>query len=383
MLNKMIINKKILLAAIIILLSIILSACQPNWAIQIIENDTVQGQITPDHVNFYIDKSTEGIKNVPLGQLLYENQYLLIDEIGLINKNDITTTFTWDEIASTTSINTRGEIFIDGEVYTTEKIEVKKSDLTTNNLYSILDIAPTIAYAMEWSPLPDALGEVRVTHSGNWSNAVIILLDGLQYKKFEDLINSGSLPFLEKLEMLRKGITVYPPITTSSTAAFLTSTPPQINGVYGYGYRSTEKLTLFDTAAQEGLEVIAVEGASLAFNLRNTEIIISGDRDGNGFSDDNVYENALAVIQTRMPDLLYIHFHEIDDMGHTYGPESDEYASATIRVDHYLEAIYDALPENTYIAIFADHGMHTTNKGGNHGTLTAEDLIIPILFLEK
>jgi hypothetical protein len=33
--------------------------------------------------------------------------------------------------------------------------------------------------------------------------------------------------------------------------------------------------------------------------------------------------------------------------------------------------------------IFADHGMHTTNEGGNHGTLTADDLIIPIIFLEK
>jgi predicted AlkP superfamily pyrophosphatase or phosphodiesterase len=84
-----------------------------------------------------------------------------------------------------------------------------------------------------------------------------------------------------------------------------------------------------------------------------------------------------------MPDLLYIHFHEIDDMGHTFGPDSDEYASAIERVDHYLAGIYDALPEGVLILIFADHGMHTTQEGGNHGTLTADDLIIPIIILEK
>lgn len=84
-----------------------------------------------------------------------------------------------------------------------------------------------------------------------------------------------------------------------------------------------------------------------------------------------------------MPDILYIHFHEIDDMGHEYGPDSEEYASAIIRVDQYLSEIYNTLPEETFIVIFADHGMHATANGGNHGTLTAADLTIPIIFLEK
>jgi predicted AlkP superfamily pyrophosphatase or phosphodiesterase len=142
-------------------------------------------------------------------------------------------------------------------------------------------------------------------------------------------------------------------------------------------------LTLFDVAAQENLEVIAVEGHSLAFNLRNTETILSGDRDENGFTNDNVFENSLEVIRSDMPDLLYIHFHDIDDMGHQYGPFSSEYETSIIQVDSYLEEIFTRLPEDTLITIFADHGMHKTEDGGNHGTLTAADLIIPIIFIEK
>jgi predicted AlkP superfamily pyrophosphatase or phosphodiesterase len=70
-------------------------------------------------------------------------------------------------------------------------------------------------------------------------------------------------------------------------------------------------------------------------------------------------------------------------MGHSYGPESKEYQDALVRVDTYISEIYKALPDYTFIVIFADHGMHTTPEGGNHGTLVASDLIIPILFLEK
>jgi predicted AlkP superfamily pyrophosphatase or phosphodiesterase len=70
-------------------------------------------------------------------------------------------------------------------------------------------------------------------------------------------------------------------------------------------------------------------------------------------------------------------------MGHSYGPNSDEYLDAMIRVDGYLEGIVQALPENTLIVITADHGMHETDDGGNHGTLTAKDMVIPIIFIEK
>jgi predicted AlkP superfamily pyrophosphatase or phosphodiesterase len=163
----------------------------------------------------------------------------------------------------------------------------------------------------------------------------------------------------------------------------LTGALPEKTKVYGHGYRTTELTTLFDLAVENGLTVHAVEGNSLPFNLRNTEITLSGDRDQNGYSDDNVYSNALEVIETGLPNLLYIHFHEIDDMGHSYGPYSTEYLDAMIRVDGYLEGIVQALPENTLIIITADHGMHKTDDGGNHGTLAANDMQIPIIIIEK
>lgn len=374
--------KKNILIVLLLIFASILSACQANWDIPVHGGNGTKGVIDRESVSFYIEKSQEEIDSVQLGQMFYDVGYTLIDEVSFITETQSVVTYSWDDIAETTMISQSGEITLpDGTKLQPDEIGVTTSDLLSTINYSIMDISPTVIKALSLPELPESAGQV--IYEAEADHAVMILLDGTQYQILYDMANAGELPFLGKNVNIQKGITVYPSISTSGSAAFLTGLPPRENGVFGYGYRTTESTTLFDLAVQEGKSVIAVEGSSLPFNLRNAETILSGDRDGNGFSDDNVYENAIDVIQSGMPDLLYIHFHEIDDMGHTFGPDSDEYASAIERVDHYLAGIYDALPEGVLILIFADHGMHTTQEGGNHGTLTADDLIIPIIILEK
>ncbi len=170
------------------------------------------------------------------------------------------------------------------------------------------------------------------------------------------------------------------------TAALLTGAPPQINGVDGRSTRSTEVETLFDVASAAGLDVVAVEGEALAFNLRGAEPQLSGDRDGNGSTDDNVLANALAVLEAGMPDLFFVHFHGIDDAGHTYGPGAPEEESTIREVDAAVGQILASLPAETLIIIFADHGMHLVEEDGrlgNHGNLIERDMFIPIWVVQK
>ena len=370
-------------SAFLLILTFVLTACQSNWQILLIKDSQLSGEITREDVAYYIEKSLEATETVPLGQLLYDNGYSIIDQIDLTLQSGESQTFVWDEIAELAIISEEGAIIVGEKIFDPVSIAISPSMLLDEINVSILDIAPTVADAIGLPVLSGAQGQVRWAVQGPIDQAVMILLDGLQYDKLLSLIDQGVLPFFQNLNTIHAGLSVYPPITTSASAALLTSTPPQEAGVFGYGYRSTDSLTLFDLAAEMDMDVIAVEGASLPFNLRNAETILSGDRDGNGFSDDNVFTNSIEVIDANLPDILYIHFHEIDDMGHSYGPESTEYKSAIISVDQYLSEIYDALPKETFIVIFADHGMHETADGGNHGTLTAADMIIPIIFLEK
>jgi hypothetical protein len=359
------------------------SGCQSQWKIDILSTGTNIDSLTKNDITFYIDKSVEPIQTIPLGQLLYASGFTLVEDITLHHKDDQEATYVWKEIAEQSTISETGEVIISGESWYPSAIDVTPSPLSKDITYSVMDISPTVAQALGLPDLPDATGKSRITDITQWDHAVMILMDGVQFDILLTMLHEGALPFLGNQDQIYQGLSVYPPITTSASAAILTGTPPIKNGVFGYGYRSTEQTTLFDLAASHGKSVIAVEGSSIPFNLRNAETILSGDKDGNGFSDDNVFMNSIEIIQTNMPDLLYIHFHEVDDMGHTYGPDSLEYRSALISVDHYLSHIFNTLPSSTFVAIFADHGMHTTIDGGNHGTLLPDDLLIPIIFSEK
>ena len=373
-------RKKLLLPILIVLL-FIGTACQAKWAITINENSDAVGSITADNVTFYIDNSDEEIQTVPLGQFFFDKGFTLIDQITLVMEDTDPLTFTWDEIAEGTTLSPEGAVAIGDVIYKPISIEVTPSTRLYEIDLSILDISPTVLSALGLPNLPEGQGQPQPTVSAQ--QVVIILTDGTQYDKLQSMVAAGELPFFASQDKINCGISVYPPITTSASAALFTSTIAAYNGVYGYGYRSTELTTLFDVVTDNGKMAIAVEGASLPFNLRNAEVILSGDRDNNGWSDDNVYLNAVEVIQNNLPHLLYIHFHEIDDMGHGYGENSPEYEAALIRVDGYIADIVDILPSNTLIIILADHGMHTTAEGGNHGTLTAADMLIPVTFIQK
>jgi predicted AlkP superfamily pyrophosphatase or phosphodiesterase len=129
---------------------------------------------------------------------------------------------------------------------------------------------------------------------------------------------------------------------------------------------------------------VAVEGDALAFNLRSAGVQLSGDRDGNGSTDDNVLANALAVLNEGMPDLFYVHFHGIDDAGHTYGPGAPEEEAVIHEVDAAVGQLLTALPADTLVIIFADHGMHRVEEEGrlgNHEHLIERDMFIPIFFV--
>jgi len=50
-------------------------------------------------------------------------------------------------------------------------------------------------------------------------------------------------------------------------------------------------------------------------------------------------------------------------------------------VDGYLERLLAGFPAGTVVLITADHGMHTVHEGdklGNHGTLSGEDMFVPL-----
>lgn len=367
----------------ITLLTILLISCQTRWQMDILLNEEPAITVNSELVNMYINELDYVIEELPIAYIFYYHGFTLIDEITFFEGEESHHTYDWESISEFATIAENGQVTVNNDSFSPNAIHITPSSLVDEIAMTIMDLAPTMAKVMGLPSMADAHGQPQSSSSAK--HGVLILVDGLQYQNLQTLISEDSLPFFQSIDDIQKGVTVYPSITTASTAALLTGAPPHVNGAYGYGYRSTEMETIFDLAVEHGNTVTAIEGYGVPFNLRNANLILSGDRDGDGFTDDNVFANSLDIIKNDMPDLLFIHFHDVDDLGHRYGPETPEYEGAIIRVDNYLSQIYEALPEDTFVIIFADHGMQAEpdGLGGNHGPLTKASMIIPIIFLEK
>jgi len=325
----------------------------------------------------------EGGEAVPLEQVFYEHGFQVIDEIVVESEDGQKRAYDWGAVMDDAYWQNDGSLLIAGKTVRPAAIHVEQNPAVTEIEASITDIAPTAAAALGLPPPSSATGQPLVETSA--SHVLLLYLDGFGYVRYTEALEADLIPNLAQLDPPLRGITTYPSITSVSSASVLTGAPPSVHGADRRGIRKTETETILDVAAAAGLEVAAVEGESLPFALRSAEITLSGDRDGNGSTDDNVLANTLAVLEEGMPHLLYVHFHGIDDAGHRYGPRTPEDEAAIRFVDDAVGQILAATPPDTLVIIFADHGMHAVNEDGrlgNHGHLVERDMYIPIFIIE-
>jgi hypothetical protein len=366
-----------------ILLLILLAGCGRNWEATV---------VAPDGSDFAVNaKVLEGLaafddeeRGVPLDRVLWTAGHYAIERLTVTEPEGARHEFEWAAATEDAWWQENGQVEIRGEAFPVAHLEAEPPALLGQVQARITDIAPTVTTALGLPAPAQTMGHALEAPAA--SHALLLFLDGFGYVRYTEALAAGLIPNLAALPEPLPGLTEYPPSTRVGTAALLTGAPHQVNGVDGRSIRNTEVETLFDVAAAAGLEVLAVEGEALAFNLRGAEVQLSGDRDGNGGTDDNVLANALAVLDAGMPDLFYVHFHGIDDAGHTYGPGTPEEEAKIREVDAAAGQVLTALPDDTLIILFADHGMHLAEeKGrlGNHGNLIERDMFIPIFVTTK
>jgi len=325
----------------------------------------INRQVLGEYADFAVDDGS-----IRLEQVFYGMGARVIDRIEIRAADGESQEFDWGEVAEMARLEKDVSITVGGLHIAPAAVSLIRSPLE----------AGVEAAALRIPALELASGRILADYN---ADAVLLLfLDGFGYIRFQESLADGLIPCLSGLDPPLAGLTTYPPATTISSASLLTGTEPYRHGVETRGIRSTDQQTLLDTASAAGLRVVAVEGEAVSFNLRGAEIILSGDRDGSGGTDDNVLANALAVLEEEgMPDLFLVHFHGIDDTGHTYGPGAQQEKEKITEVDGAVCRILDKLPSGTLAIIFADHGMHHVSgesRLGNHGNLVARDMLIPI-----
>lgn len=370
------------LSVLVVVLLACLAGCGRSWEATVVAPDGAGFAVGAAVLDGLVGSADEE-RGVPLERVLWAAGHYAIERLIVTEPEGTRHEFEWAAAAGDAWWRENGKVEIGGEVFPVARVEAQPPALVDRVQASITDIAPTLADALGLPAPAAATGHSLDAPAAG--HALLLFLDGFGYLRYTEALNAGLIPNLAALPAPLLGLTEYPPSTRVGTAALLTGASPRVNGVDGRETRSTEVETLFDVAAAAGLEVVSVEGEALAFNLRGAKIQLSGDRDGNGGTDDNVLANALAVLEDGMPDLFFVHFHGIDDAGHTYGIHRPEEEAKIQEVDAMVGRLLDALPDDTLIVIFADHGMHQVveeERLGNHGNLVERDMFIPIWLVD-
>jgi len=211
---------------------------------------------------------------------------------------------------------------------------------------------------------------------------LIVFIDGFGWKSYEAALERGDIPNLARLNS-NIASSVFPTITPVNYAAMVTGTPPIENGVTERGIHSLSGDTIFDYAASIGKSASVIEGDSQIFSF-SVKQELNPDSDSLDGTDNEIFQSAMAAKQSGC-DLLFVHFHGVDDVSHTFGPESEEAAEKIKQIDGYFGELSDGWSGK--IIVVADHGQHENDGGdpayenlaGKHGSFTASDIFVPFL----
>jgi len=213
-------------------------------------------------------------------------------------------------------------------------------------------------------------------------HVVIISIDGLR----PDALDLAHTPNVDKL--IARGAyspraqTIKNSVTLPSHASMVSGMVPAKHGIlWGLpyiGWPGMNGPTLFNAAQDAGLNTAMVVGKEKLSYLvlpNSVDKIYCADA-----HDTEVKRQAVKMIQAGLPDILFVHFPDVDRVGHAFGWMSDNQLDAITFVDGLIGEMMAALEQGGYInstllIITADHGGH----GFGHGDDSPLDRTIPWL----
>ena len=217
------------------------------------------------------------------------------------------------------------------------------------------------------------------------TRALIVSIDGLR----PDVLLRADAPALHGL-MARGSFTMWA-VTTSlsvtlpSHTSMLTGVPPSKHGVvWNTDLPITRQVfpaypTLFELAKRSGLVTAMAAGKSKFATLQKpgTLDLASVPRD-DAFADSAVADTAAGWIRSRAPQVLFVHFPDVDLTGHDLGWGSSAQLAAVANVDRCVGRLLAALDEkglrdSTLVLVTSDHG----GAGKTHGPNDARSRHIP------
>jgi arylsulfatase A-like enzyme len=226
-------------------------------------------------------------------------------------------------------------------------------------------------------------------------SVVIFFPDGLDRTRMEELLAAGELPhirerFVEGGVRVEHAIASLPPITYPNCSSVITGRFPGHHDILGNAWFDRRSLTAQDYASFETYRTVDQDMTSptlydlladdFTCNIQNnirrgvTQSIdnaatfawlwISGQYIAADRYASYSLEEAVAIANRvkRWPTVLMTYYPGVDEVGHRWGPDSPEYASALRNFDAIVGRVTEALDGAgasgaTYFVLLTDHGM--------------------------
>jgi hypothetical protein len=177
---------------------------------------------------------------------------------------------------------------------------------------------------------------------------MLIELDGLGW----EMLQQANAPYINSLNP-RQALACTPPDSKTGLAALL-------------GIHNSEDI--FTRASKLGKTSAYVQGSHAPVGASLRPVL--------SLTDEEVLANALEALAGE-PDLIFVHFHGIDDTVQDHGPYSQEAMTKISEIDAHVQALIETFPGR--VILTADHGLHETKDGGAHGEYSYEDMIVPYI----
>jgi len=232
----------------------------------------------------------------------------------------------------------------------------------------------------------------------NHSKLVIISIEGLDARFLSEPALRVKAPNLRRL--MREGasatvVGVVPSETWPAHTSLVTGVSPWQHGVLTNDQPASalKTIALWDAATAAGLKTATVFwpgtlGARLAFNLPE----LQETHKGNAVSFDSIAQKstpagiasliekkfpsfakeiwtdsssaqaALYLLGAEIPDLLFVHFSEVDSEEHETGALSIYSREALENDDDLVGQIIARVPKGTIVAVVSDHGFQNSNR---------------------
>ena len=223
--------------------------------------------------------------------------------------------------------------------------------------------------------LPPTTAPAKARQNARAQRALIISVDGLR----PDVLLRADAPRIR--EMCRNGSFTFwgrstaVSITLPTHVSILTGVEPQVHGIHwNAGLPLSEPVypkvsTLFELAKKAGYSTGAVTGKS-KFDVLNKPGTIDHSYwpDEAKSTDADVAKNAQEMLRSHRPEVFFVHFPGVDNVGHKTGWGTHEQLAAVAEADKCVGELIDALREidlldKTLIILTADHG----GAGRTHG----------------